>query len=78
MLSFAYLPTKNRPTGISDHSSILIDNIFVKSMYLQFESIIIYNDISDHFPIGIHSTSGIDGINQVLKKVPAFWILFLS
>ena len=32
MLSFAYLPTINCPTRISDHSLTLIDNIFVKSM----------------------------------------------
>ena len=56
LLSFSYLPSINRPTRITDHSSTLLDNIFIKAVDLQVESTIIYNDISDHFPVAIHSS----------------------
>jgi len=67
LLSFSYLPSINRPTRISDHSSTLLDNIFIRAINLQVESAIIYNNISDHLPIAVHSSVGLN-IQQILNQ----------
>ena len=59
MLSFAYLPSITRPTRITDHSRTLLDNIFTKSIDHHVNSVIIFNDISDHCPIAVHSIDGV-------------------
>ena len=51
LLAYSHIPTILHPTRISEHSATLIDNIFVKSLCIGYDSIIIYNDISDHFPV---------------------------
>ena len=50
----SFLPTINLPTRITETSSTLIDNIFVNNIKNRFDTAIIYNDISDHFPVAIH------------------------
>ena len=46
------LPTIMRPTQITNHSATLIDNIYVSiQLHRDFESTIIINDLSDHFPV---------------------------
>ena len=59
LISFAYIPSITRPTRVTEHSKTLLDNIFVKSLNMHVQSVIIYNDISDHFPIAIHSINGL-------------------
>jgi hypothetical protein len=54
LLSHSFLPTIHNPTRISDSSATLIDNIFINKTQFTYDSAIIYNDISDHFPIAIH------------------------
>ena len=51
MLSSHYIPTISKPTRVTEFSATLIDNFFVSSLTNQLESAIVYNDISDHFPI---------------------------
>ena len=46
------LPTVTKPTRITHSSATLIDNIYVKcDMYQNIHSLILFSDISDHFPI---------------------------
>lgn len=59
LLSFSYFPAIKHPTRIAEHSATLIDNIFVNSSLQKCDSAIVYNDISDHFPIAIHLSSSI-------------------
>src|ERR1043165_3164148 len=54
LLSFSFLPAIIYPTHIADFSSTLIDNIFLKCSTSEFDSVIIYNDISDHLPVAVH------------------------
>lgn len=51
LYAYAYVPYITNPTQITNHSATLIDNFFVKSMSKNIESAIVYNGISDHFPI---------------------------
>lgn len=54
LLCHSFLPAIRYPTRISEHSSTLIDNIFINVVPERYDSAIIYNDISDHLPIAIH------------------------
>ena len=46
------LPTITKPTRITNTSSTLIDNIYIKSEQMcQISSSILYSSISDHFPV---------------------------
>ena len=49
--SFALCPLINKPTRICPNSSTLIDNIVTNAAESQFESGVLYADISDHLPI---------------------------
>ena len=54
LLSYNFLPTICQPTRITEFSSTLIDNIFVNCIKLDYNSVIVYSDISDHLPVAIH------------------------
>jgi len=54
LLSHSFLPAIRYPTRISEHSSTLINNVFVNVVPERLDSVIIYNDISDRFPIAVH------------------------
>ena len=54
LLSHSMIPSIRYPTRISELSSTLIDNIFINSIHYDFNSSIIYNDISDHLPVAMH------------------------
>ena len=49
--SNSYTPAVTLPTRITGESSTLIDNFFVNCPLFDTASAIVYNDISDHFPI---------------------------
>ena len=51
LLSHSFVPLINKPTRVTNSSATLIDNIFVNNLHCTFKSGIVYNDISDHFPI---------------------------
>ena len=51
LLAFGYLPTISKTTRFSDNKLSLIDNIFCNTIDFISKSGIIYDDISDHFPI---------------------------
>lgn len=53
MASYHFLPTIIRPTRITSHTSILIDNIYNNSSMRLIHSAIITYDISDHLPIAV-------------------------
>ena len=62
MLQHSYLPVITVPTRITDTSSTLIDNIFVRcNSYNNLKTCVIYTDISDHLPILAH-------IPHILKR----------
>ena len=61
LTSFSMLPTIKNPTRITDHSSSLIDNIFVNCLPSQLDSAIFYSEVSDHLPIAIHLESNTMG-----------------
>ena len=50
--SHSFLPLISKPTRVTQSSTSLIDNIFCNNFMQTISSCIIYNDISDHFPIG--------------------------
>ena len=54
LTSHSFMPTIFYPTRITDTSATLIDNIFFNSIMHQFETAIVYSDISDHLPVAIH------------------------
>ena len=50
--SLNLLPTITRPTRITHHSAMLIDNIFVtEALHWNFESMILIDDMCDHLPV---------------------------
>ena len=49
--SNAFTAMIDKPTRISDHSSSLLDNIFVKNANGLSQSGLLYSEISDHLPI---------------------------
>jgi exonuclease III len=51
LFSHCYMPVINKPTRIACPSATLIDNFFIDSLAHNVTSAIVYNDISDHFPI---------------------------
>jgi len=54
LLSHSYIPAIKFPTRVTDHSATLIDNILTNSLPDRVDSVINYNDISDHNLIAIH------------------------
>ena len=54
MNAFSLLPIITKPTRITEHSSSLLDNIFVKNPVV-YKAGIIMTDYSDHFPVFIFS-----------------------
>ena len=54
LTSHSFMPTIFHPNRITETSATLIDNIFFNSIAYQFETAIVYSDISDHFPVAIH------------------------
>lgn len=57
LVSHSFTPCIQFPTRITDVSSTLIDNIFINATPSMFDSVIIYNDISDHLPIAVHMSA---------------------
>ena len=53
MFSYSYAPFINKPTRITEHSSTLIDNIFVNNYNDNTFQGLLFTDISDHFPVFI-------------------------
>ena len=72
LLSSGLVPTISKPTRIAEHSSSLIDNIFISRIDQLIYSHIIYDDISDHLPILAQiSSRGPNNLNartQMLKR----------
>ena len=50
-LEYGYLSVINKPTRVTNVTATLIDNFFIKTKDLHAKGGIVYNDISDHFPI---------------------------
>jgi len=61
LFSYSYLPAIKYPTRITEHSKTLLDNVFVNLSIVSFDSVILFNDISDHLPVAIHLTSRLAG-----------------
>ena len=51
MFAYSFLPSIGKPTRLVNQSATLIHHIFIKSKNVSYTSAIVYNDISDHFPI---------------------------
>ena len=55
------MPTITRPTRVTRASATLIDNVLVsKKLHSYFNSLILIDDISDHFPslVFLHNQKG--------------------
>lgn len=59
MLSHSFFPTIRNPTRIADTSATLIDNIFINCIKNEFNSAILFNDVSDHLPVAIRIEANI-------------------
>jgi len=57
MMSQNFFPTIKHPTRITETSSTLLDNIFINGLKYDLQPVVLYNDISDHFPVAIHLKS---------------------
>ena len=51
MFASAFYPTISRPTRVTQQTVTLIDNIITNMHEYPVTSGILYNDISDHFPV---------------------------
>ena len=51
MVANAFYPTISRPTRVTQQTATLIDNIITTMHEYPVTSGILYNDISDHFPV---------------------------
>ena len=51
MFASAFYPTISRPTRVTQQTATLIDNIITNMHEYPVKSGILYNDISDHFPV---------------------------
>ena len=47
----AFYPTISKPTRVTEHSATLLDNIITNITGYSIKSGVLYNDISDHFPV---------------------------
>ena len=47
----AFYPTISKPTRVTEHSATLLDNIITNITGYCMKSGVLYNDISDHFPV---------------------------
>ena len=47
----AFYPTISKPTRVTEHSATLLDNIITNITGYCINSGVLYNDISDHFPV---------------------------
>ena len=65
LLSYNFLQTICQPTRITDFSATLIDNIFVSCSKLDYNSAIVYSDISDHLPVALHLLARLPKIKLV-------------
>jgi hypothetical protein len=51
LMSHGFLPSITLPTRITQKSSTLLDNIFINNINHDFQTFIIFDDLSDHLPI---------------------------
>jgi hypothetical protein len=51
LISYSFVPTITKPTRVTNFTSTLLDNFFVNCSMFECVSAVVYNDISDHFPI---------------------------
>ena len=69
MLSFGLLPTITRPSRVTDTTATLLDNIFTNLNIANCKSALIYENISDHYPVLLsYKTKG----NNCQKSQPNF------
>ena len=55
MNSSGVFPLITKPSGITDYSNSLIDNIFTNCLFKKHSAGLIVNDITDHLPIFVIS-----------------------
>ena len=63
------MPTICQPTRITEFSATLIDNIFVHSTKLDYNSVIVYSDISDHLVVAIHLKASLPKLKLEKNKM---------
>ena len=54
-----FLPTVTLPSRITEKSSTLIDNVYIKTNTYNFSSKVIISDLSDHLPILVNVAKSI-------------------
>ena len=68
MFANMFYPTISKPTRIAQQSATLIDNIITNSHGYPINSGILYDDISDHFPILNFYNIGLKNYHQYIFK----------
>ena len=63
--SFSYIPTILKPTRVTEHSATILDNIFVNHCIKNIIAGLIYENISDHFPIFAFITLNISNFSNI-------------
>ena len=64
MFANAFYPTISKPTRVTQQTATLIDNIITNIHEYSIKSGILYNDISDHFPIFTFYELGVKKENE--------------
>ena len=64
MFANAFYPTISKPTRVTKQTATLIDNIITNIHEYSIKSGILYNDISDHFPIFTFYELGVKRENE--------------
>ena len=64
LYSFRLYPLITKPTRISTNRAFLIDNIYTNKLAKEYHNGIIYDDLSDHFPIFCISKSKVISANK--------------
>jgi len=71
MARFVY-PIVTKPTRITKYSATLIGNIFVTGLFHNIRKSVIFDDISDHFPILLHLKLTAKVTSQIVNPVKRF------
>ena len=71
LTSHSFIPAISKPTRITEHSSTLLDNIFINASINQAQSAIIYSDISDHLPILLKLSNISNKLDNIKAKASA-------
>ena len=67
-ISITLVPTICLPTRCTDNSQTLIHNIYISNINTKFNTDVLQNDLSNHYPISINFQSIKESVNKTTLK----------